>query len=305
MPLPAVLGREAAGVVERVGTAVTALTPGDRVVLTFQAGEPPPAGPDPFELNLSGARRDGSSPLRSGSERIAGCFFGQSSHATYALARACNAVRIDQDIPFRILAPLGGDVQTGAGAIINTLRPQPGSPIAVFGAGAIGLSAVMSARLAGCHPIIAVDIKASRLELAEMLGATHTIDPDGVDPVDAVRAITGNGAEFSVETTGLPAVTGQAVECLQYGGCCALAGLAAADAEASLNLGRLRRGRIIRGSPFGDGVPALFIPRLVDLYQRQSLPVDRMIAEYRFDEVNRAAADLLSGAGVKPVLMMP
>jgi aryl-alcohol dehydrogenase len=305
MPLPAVFGREAAGVVERIGTAVTALDPGDRVVLTFQAGEPPPVGPDPFELNLSGARPDGSSPLRSGGERIAGCFFGQSSHATYALARECNAVRIDEDIPFRILAPLGGDVQTGAGAIINTLRPQPGSPIAIFGAGAIGLSAVMAAQLAGCHPIVAIDIKASRLELAEMLGATHTIDPDGVDPVDAVRAITGNGAEFSVETTGLPAVTGQAVECLQYGGCCALAGLAAGDAEASLNLGRLRRGRIIRGSPFGDGVPAVFIPRLVDLYQRQSLRVDRMIAEYRFDEINRAAADLLSGAAVKPVLIMP
>jgi aryl-alcohol dehydrogenase len=305
VPLPAVLGREAAGIVERVGTAVTRLDPGDRVVLTYLRGEPPAAGADPFDLNLSGARPDGSSPLHAEGERIAGRFFGQSSHATYALAGQCNTVRIEEETPFPILASLGGDVQTGAGAVITTLRPQPGSAIAVFGAGAVGLSAVMAARLAGCHPIVAVDIKASRLELAETLGATHTIDPDGVDPVDAIRAIAGNGAEFSVETTGLPLVTGQAVECLGYGGSCALVGMAAAGAEAQLSLGQLRRGRILRGSPFGDGVPALFVRRLVDLCRRQDLRIDRMIAEYRLDDINRAAADLLSGAAVKPILIMP
>lgn len=304
--LPAVLGREAAGIVERVGTAVTRLVPGDRVVLTFQTGElPPPYGPDPFDLNLSGARLDESTPLRRGGERIAGCFFGQSSHATYALATERNAIKITEDIPFPILAALGGDVQIGAGVVVNALRPRLGSAVAIFGVGASGLSAVMAAQLAGCHPIIAVDIKASRLELAEILGATHTIDPDGVDPVDAIRGITGTGAEFTVETTGLPGPTRQAVECLGYGGSCALVGLAAARAEATLNLGQLRRGRILRGTPFGDSVPAVLIPRLVALYRQRSFPINRTLAEYGLDDINKAADDLLTGAAVKPVLIMP
>jgi len=302
--LPAVLGREAAGVVERVGTAVTNLDPGDRVVLSFQTGELPPNGPDIVDLNLSGSRSDGSSPLHRGGQRIAGCFFGQSSHATYALATERNAIKIGEDVPFPILATLGGDVQIGASAVINMLRTQPGSAIAIFGVGAIGLSAVMAAQLAGCHPIIAVDIKASRLDLAETFGATHTFDPDGLDPVDAIRGLTGNGAQFSVETTGLPVVTRQAVECLAYGGSCGLVGMAAAGAVATLGIGALRRGRILRGSPFGDSVPAAFVPRLVELYRRQRFPVERMVGEYRLDDINRAAEDLLSGAAVKPVLIM-
>jgi aryl-alcohol dehydrogenase len=191
------------------------------VVLTFQSNELLPGiagsglfhGPDLLDLNLSGYRPDGSSPLRRDSERITGAFFGQSSFATHALATERNAIKVDNDVPFPVLASLGGDVQTGAGAVINALHPRPGSAIAIFGAGAVGLSAVMAARLTGCHPIIAVDIKASRLQLAETLGASHTVDPDGLDPVDAVRALSANGAEFSVETTGLPEVTRRAVDC--------------------------------------------------------------------------------------------
>ena len=306
VPLPAVLGREAAGIVERVGTAVTRLVPGDRVVLAFQIGEPPPPyGPDPFDLNLSGARPDGSTPLRQDGERVAGCFFGQSSHATYTIATERNAIKVAEDIPFPILAALGGDVQIGAGAVINTLRPQPGSAVAIFGVGAVGLGAVLAAQLAGCHPIIAVAIKASRLELAEILGATHGIDPDGLDPVDAIRGITGQGAEASVETTGLPGPTRQAVECLGYGGSCALVGMSAAGAQATLSLSRLRRGRILRGSPFGDSIPAVLIPRLVALYRRRTFSVNRLLAEYGFDHINQAADDLLDGTAVKPVLIMP
>jgi aryl-alcohol dehydrogenase len=306
VPLPAVLGREAAGIVERVGTAVTRLAPGDRVVLTLHTAElPPPYGPDPFDLNLSGARPDGSTPLHQRGQPIAGCFFGQSSHATYALATERNAIRIAEDAPFPVLAALGGDAQIGAGAVIDILRPRPGSAVAIFGAGAAGLSAVIAAQLAGCHPIIAVDIKASRLELAEILGATHAIDPDGVDPVDAIRGITGAGAESSIETTGLPGPTRQAIECLGFGGSGALVGLTAAGAEATLDLRQLRRGRMLCGSPFGSGVPAVLVPRLAALYWQRRFPVDRMIAEYGLRDINRAADDLLTGAAVKPVLVMP
>jgi len=187
VPLPAVLGREGAGRVERVGAEVARFVPGDRVILTPSATADNALlyEADLLGLNLSGSRPDGSSPLRRNTEQIAGVFFGQSSLASHALVTERNTVKIDDDVPFPMLAPLGGDVQTGAGAVINTLRPRPGSAIAIFGAGAVGLSAVMAARLCGCHPIIAVDIKASRLQLAESIGATHTIDPDGLDPVEA------------------------------------------------------------------------------------------------------------------------
>jgi aryl-alcohol dehydrogenase len=143
--------------------------------------------------------------VRRDTKRIAGAYFGQSSLASHALVTERNAVKIGDDVPFPILAPLGGDVQTGTGAVIDTWGPRPGSAIAIFGAGAVGLSAVMAARLTGCHPIIVVDVKASRLQLAETIGATHTIDPDGLDPIDAIRAISGNGADFSVETTAFQA----------------------------------------------------------------------------------------------------
>ena len=307
VPLPAVLGREGAGRVERVGAEVARFVPGDRVILTPSATADNALlyEADLLGLNLSGSRPDGSSPLRRNTEQIAGVFFGQSSLASHALVTERNTVKIDDDVPFPILAPLGGDVQTGAGAVINTLRPRPGSAIAIFGAGAVGLSAVMAARLCGCHPIIAVDIKASRLQLAESIGATHTIDPDGLDPVEAIRAISRNGAEFSVETTGVSGVTRQAVDCLTQGGVCALAGLAAADAEAALNLNQLRLGRTVRGSAFGNSVPALFLPRLVEFYRQGRLPIDRIVSEYDLDKINQAVDDLLSGAAVKAVLIMP
>jgi aryl-alcohol dehydrogenase len=307
IPLPIVLGREGAGTVQRVGSAVTGLVPGDNVVLTYAASEPiaGDADADLLRLNLSGSRRDGSSPLRRNGERIAAPFFGQSSLATYALATERNTVKVDRDIPFPLVAAFGGDLQTGAGVVINTLHPRPGAAVAIFGVGAVGLSAVMAARLAGCHPIIAVDIKASRLQLAETIGATHTVDPDGLDPVEAIRGIGGAGAAFSVETTGLAGVTRQAVDCLIPGGVCALAGIAASNAEATLNLNRLRLGRTVRGSLFGDSVPAAFIPRLAEFYRQGRFPVDRIVSEYRLDDINQAADDLLSGAAVKAVLLMP
>jgi aryl-alcohol dehydrogenase len=224
--------------------------------------------------------------------------------ATYALATERNAIKVDRDIPFPILAAFGGDVQIGVGVVINTLRPRPGSAIAIFGAGAMGLSAVMAARLAGCHPIIGVDIKASRLQLAESIGATHTLDPDGLDPVEAIRGISGYGAEFSVETTGLPNVTRQGVDCLAQGSVCALAGIAAADTEATLNISQLRLGRTVRGSLFGDSVSALFIARLLEFYRQDRLPIDRIITEYDLGAINQAADDMLSGTAINPVLVI-
>ncbi|MFB6251603.1 MAG: alcohol dehydrogenase catalytic domain-containing protein [Halobellus sp.] len=172
-PLPAVLGHEGSGVVEAVGTNVTDVEPGDRVVLSFDYDDDFPschAGhpvycEDFFAHNFGGSRpEDGTSPLSRGDEELSGRFFGQSSFATHAVATERNVVTVDDDVPLELLGPLGCGVQTGAGAVINTLDPQAGSSIAVFGAGSVGLSAVMAANLKGCTEIVSIDVRGNRLK---------------------------------------------------------------------------------------------------------------------------------------------
>ena len=187
VPLPAVLGHEGAGIVERVGSAVTSLAAGDHVVLSYQSCghcRPCLSGHAPyclraFDANFGAARLDGTNGLhRAGSSdgQMHGHFFGQSSFATYSLVTERNAVRIPNDVPLELMAPLGCGLQTGAGAILNSLQVAAGSSVAIFGTGAVGLASVMAARLAGATNIIAVDVNTQRLALATELGATHTIN---------------------------------------------------------------------------------------------------------------------------------
>src|SRR5438309_488089 len=185
VPLPAVLGHEGSGVVEAVGSAVTKVQPGDHVVLSFvscgecvacKEGAPAYCG-GLYDLNFSGLRPDKTTALSSGGSPVHGHFFGQSSFATYALAYERNVVKVDRTAPLELLGPLGCGIQTGAGAVLNSLHPDAGSSIVVFGVGSVGLAAVMAAHVAGCTTIVAVDLKPSRLEAAKRVGATHVIDP--------------------------------------------------------------------------------------------------------------------------------
>ena len=184
-PTPIVLGHEGAGVVERVGSDVRHVAPGDHVVLTFPSCGTCAkcvAGRAYFceqilALALAGVRTDGSPTVRASDHPVCGCFFGQSSFATHALAYARNTVKVPREAPLEMLAPLGCGIQTGAGTVLNVLKPGGSDTIAVFGCGAVGLAAVMAAHLSGCRTIIAVDRVDSRLELARDLGATHTSTP--------------------------------------------------------------------------------------------------------------------------------
>jgi aryl-alcohol dehydrogenase len=311
-PLPVVFGHEGAGVVERVGDGVTRLRPGDHVVLSFDScggcrncrrGMPAYCA-DLGVLNGGGTRRDGSTSLRGREGPVHGHFFGQSSFATHALASERNAVKVRADAPLELLGPLGCGLQTGAGAVLNALRPPPGSSIAVFGAGSVGLSAVMAAATTGCATIIAVDIKPARLELARSLGATQVLNGAEVDVVDAIRSITAGGADFALETAGAgsPALVRQAVECLTTPGVCGLVGAAPLAMEVTLGYWNLLIGRTVRGIVQGDSVPHVFIPALVDLHARGRFPFDRLVSFYRLDEINRAAAHSEDGVVVKPVL---
>jgi aryl-alcohol dehydrogenase len=311
-PLPAVLGHEGAGVVEKVGAAVTKVQPGDHVVLSFnscatcqncKSGAPGYCN-NLFGYNFGATRPDGSVGLRNGDELIHSSFFGQSSFANYALAYERNVVKVRNDAPLELLGPLGCGLQTGSGAVINALRPPAGSSIAIFGAGSVGLSAIMAARAVGCTTIIGVDLKQNRLDLAKELGATHAINPRDTDPVAAIREITGDGAQFSLECTSIPSVFRQAVDCLRLTGVCGLIGAAPLGTEVTFDMNTIMFGRTIRGIIEGDSVPDIFIPQLVELYMQGRFPIDKLVTFYNLDQINQAAADSENGVALKPVLRM-
>jgi len=295
-----------------VGGRVTKVEPGDHVVLGWDyCGECVACKTGRelycfnfFRHNFHGARTDGTSTLHQGDQSVHGAFFCQSSFAELALANQRNVVKVRDDIPLEILGPLGCGIMTGSGAVMNSLRPRPGSSIAIFGAGNVGLSAVMGAVICGCTTIIAVDINAEHLKMAVELGATHTIDAREVDPVEAVLDITRGGAEFSLECVGNPKVFRQAVDVLPRLGVCGLTGVVPPGTEVSLNMDLIMNGRTVRGILGGDAIPDLFIPKLIDLYSRGKLPYDRLITFYPFEKINQAVEDFEKGRVIKPVLRM-
>ncbi|WP_030021775.1 NAD(P)-dependent alcohol dehydrogenase [Streptomyces monomycini] len=306
--LPMVFGHEGAGVVEAVGEAVTTVAPGDTVCLTYRscrvcaqcsAGEPAYCEHSAL-LNAGGSRPDGSFPLsRVGGAPVRGSFFGQSAFASHCLTTESNTVKIPGDIPAAVAAPLGCSVQTGVGTVRTVLRPEAGTALAVFGAGSVGLSAVMAAVAADC-PVIAVEPIASRRALARELGATAVVDPAGGDDVvSALRDLTGGGPHCAIDTTGRPAVISQAVHALRRRGTLALVGIGTAE-FATLPV--LTKGLTIRGVTEGDAVPAVAIPQLIGLYRQGRLPLEKLITEFRFGDIEAAADAASTGRVVKPVL---
>ena len=312
IPLPSVLGHEGAGVVEAVGARVTKVKPGDHVALSWMCCGACPScksGQDPYcesflPLNFSGARPDGTTTLQKGDQVIHGSFFGQSSFANFSLADEKNVVKVPKEIPLEILGPMGCGIQTGAGAVMNALRAGPGTSIAIFGVGPVGMSAVLGAVVCGCTTIIAVDISPERLKMAEELGATHTVNAGEVNPVEAILELTGGGPNFSLECVGNPAVFRQAVDVLPLLGVCGLAGVVAPGTEVSLNMDLIMNGRTVRGIIEGDAIPDLFIPKLIELYKQGRFPFDRMITFYPFEEINKAVEEMEKGLVIKPVLRL-
>ncbi|MBV7694590.1 NAD(P)-dependent alcohol dehydrogenase [Streptomyces sp. TRM70350] len=311
-PLPGVLGHEGAGVVEAVGSAVTAVAPGDHVVLSFtscgdcrncRAGHPAYCATW-LPMNLIGGRRaDGTSTITRDGEPLGGHFFGQSSFAERALADERSLVKVDPDVPLASIAPLGCGVQTGVGAVWNVLRPVTGSSVVVLGTGAVGLSAVMAAALTPATTVIAVDKVGQRLSLAKELGATHTVDAGTADAGAAIADITGGqGADGVVETTGSVAVLRQGVDALAARGTLVVVGAPPFGTEVSLDVNGLLAGKRIVGLTLGDSETRTAIPALVRLVKDGRLPLHRLIGTYRFTEIDQAVRDMSAGKTVKPVL---
>ena len=316
VPLPIVLGHEGAGIVERVGGSVRKVAVGDHVVLTFMwCGHCKPCLNGDFTycenfylLNFGGAREDGSSATCESGDRqkpIHDHFFGQSSFGTFALAHERNTVKVPKDVPVELLGPLGCGIQTGAGAVMNALKVRSGSSLAVFGGGAVGLSAVMAAHATGAAVIVVADVVPSRLSLAKELGATHTVNSRETDPVAAVRQITGEGSDFTLESSGRPAVLRQAIDALAIRGTCAIVGAPALGTEASFDVnGVMTAGKRIIGVIEGDSTPDLFIPSLIELYKLGRFPFDKLVKFYTFDQINQAAEDSEKGMTIKPIVRL-
>jgi len=296
IPFPCVFGHEGAGTVERVGAAVKKVRPGERVIMTSPscgacaacARGLPGYCAQARRIKFGGKLRDGRAPFGSG---VSGAFFQQSAFATHALATEGNVVKLPDDLPLEQAAAFPCGANTGAGAVFNVLQPPPGSAIAIFGAGAVGLAAVMAAKIAGCATISVVDLHRNRLELARELGATQV----------------GNGKpkgnfDFALEAAGSPLALRNAVDCLAPLGVCCLVGSARKGTEAALEMTQIQHGRTLRGCVQGDAPPDVFIPRLFEHWRAGRMPVERLVTHYAFAEVNRAVADSLSGRTVKPVL---
>jgi len=311
---PKVFGHEGAGVVRAVGAGVRRFKPGDHVVMAYPwCGECPNCRTQrqtyclhANDLKHGGTRADGSTLHSKNGEPVYGSFFQQSSFGNFTVANERFAVKVREDVPLASVAALACGGQTGAGAVLNAMRPRAGDSFVVFGVGAVGLSGLMAAKIAGCDPIIAVDVHEHRLALARELGATHTLNHSGsADVVAEIRRITGTGARFTLETSAVASVFREAVEALMPAGTCVLLGSARKGTEVSFETPFLQNGRTVRGVIQGDSVPQEFIPRLVDHIAAGRFPVERMITFYDLAEINRAAAESASGKTIKPVLRMP
>ena len=311
---PAVFGHEGAGVVTAIGSAVRKVAPGDHVIISFPwCGVCPNCRRqamsyclDARKLKSSGTRADGSTLMCSGDDPVYSAFFQQSSFGNYAISSERFVVKVRKDAPLERLGPFACSIQTGAGAVLNAMRPKAGESCVVFGVGAVGLSGLMAAKHAGCDPLIAVDVYDSRLALACELGATHVINHGtGADVVAEIKRITGGGARFALETSALPAVFREAVEALMPVGMCVLVGTARAGTEVTFPMPVVQNGRTVRGVIQGDSQPGEFIPALVDLMMAGRLPAERMMTFYELADINQAAKDSSEGRTIKPVLRMP
>lgn len=313
-PTPGVLGHEGAGIVEGVGRDVKSVKPGDRVMIGFPfCGECRTCRRGEMRycekgaaLSFSGHRLDGSGGMkRLGGEPLAGRFFQQSSWATHTVALERQLAKVPDGLDLDLCGPYGCSISTGAGAILNELNPIPGSSIAIFGAGNVGLAAVMAARLTGATRIIAVDKIPGRLALARELGATHGVE-HGADTVAELKELTGGHLDYAVEATDGANLVGEAITALGPRGTCAMVGGAKMTATVKYNHPDvLMQGKHIIGVMGGGGHTPHFLESLMELQLQGRFPLEKLVRFYDFADVNQAVDDSDAGTTIKPILRMP
>ncbi|PWA07055.1 aryl-alcohol dehydrogenase [Pueribacillus theae] len=312
-PLPAVIGHEGAGIIEKVGSAVKGFNVGDQVIMAYnycgtcpscRTGHPSSCN-QWTTLNVSGARADGSYTFFKTDGTPVSGFFSQSSFSTYTITNVNNLIKVEPEVDLRFVGPLGCGLLTGFGTVVNGLQAKTSSSIAVFGTGGVGLGSLMAAKIEGCSTIIAIDIHDARLETAKELGATHTINSRTENLAERVAEITGgSGVNYSVDTTGIPSVMKASIDVLAIGGVSAPVAVSKDSMELNTFRDLAIKNRKLIGVLMGDAVPQIAIPQLIQYYKEGKFPFDKLVKFYKFNDINQAAADSNSGKTIKPILII-
>ena len=305
---PAILGHEAAGAIEAVGEQVTYVAPGDHVIccLSVFCGlcERCMTG-QPYACQSDTVRRGPDDPPKyTWNGQPVAQFANLSSYAEKMLVHENAVVRIREDMPLDAAALIGCGVTTGFGAALNTAKVAPGSTVAVFGAGGVGLAAVQGALVAGARMIIAVDVVESKLATARQLGATHMVDASSGDPVEAIHDLTGGGADYTFEAIGLKSAAEQAYEALRRGGTATVIGMIPVGQKVEIDGRSLLSEKKLQGSSMGSNRFRVDMPRYIDFYLQGRLKLDEMITRRgRLEDVNEAFRAMKEGEVARSVLM--
>jgi alcohol dehydrogenase len=311
--MPMVMGHEASGIVREVGAGVSEFVPGDHVVFSWVAC----CGRCHFCIsargalcapgnaaNVAGTLLSGARHFADSNAAICNHHLGVSAFSQFTVAAQESLVKIDASVELATAALFGCAVVTGVGAVINTARVEPGSAVAVFGMGGVGLSAIMGARVAGASAIIAVDKFEDKLTLASELGATHLINVERDSPVAAIKELTAGGADYAFESVGNEQVLIQAYEATKCGGTTVTVGLPAPHKMFSIPaISITAEERTIKGSYMGSCIPRRDIPRFIGMYQAGLLPVDKLRTHtLRLDEINLGFDRLAQGQAVRQII---
>ncbi len=310
---PGIIGHEGAGIVAAIGEGVSSVSIGDKVLLSFtscgtcgacRSGHPAYCETWLARNLLGGLRADASGGVTRQGEPVGAHFFGQSSFGEYSIADERSIVKVDADADLAVLAPLGCGVLTGFGSVWNVLDPQVDDTVAVYGTGAVGLSAVIAASLRSPARLIAIDIVEERLALARELGATDAINATTENVAERLAEITGGrGVTKSFDTTGNPHVARGALDAASVRGTVLVCGAPPPGTEIPVDIQGILSGKILRGVTMGDSDPQDLIPQLVALHAAGKLPLERLERTYTLDEIGTAADDMHRGVTVKPVIV--
>ena len=306
-PAPAILGHEAAGIVEAVGPQVTDFAPGDHVIacLSVFCGNCDYCLTGQTHLCQSSDVRRGNDdpPKYTWQGQEVAQFANLSSYAEQMLVYENALVKIRDDMPLNQAALIGCGVTTGVGAALNTAKVEPGSTVAVFGCGGVGLSAIQGALIAGARTIIAVDTVESKLATARELGATHSVDASSGDPVAAIKELTGGGADYTFEAIGLKIAAEQCFESIRRGGTATIIGMIPQGQKVELDGPSFLQEKKIQGSSMGSNRFRVDMPKYIDFYMQDRLKLDEMITRTgTLDDVNEAFRAMKAGEVARTVL---
>ena len=311
--MPMVLGHEASGIVREIGAEVKDFEVGDHVVFSFV----PICGGCGYciegraALCSKGAKANVEGTLLSNQKRFAddksqvlNHHLGVSAFSQFTVAAQESLVKIDKSLPLETAALFGCAVMTGTGAVFNTAKVSPGKSVAIYGLGGVGLSVVMGAKASGAYPIIAVDMFEDKLKLSRQIGATHTVNVNETDVVEAIKEITKGGAEYVFESVGSEKVLIQAYQSTARGGTTITLGLPHPKKMFSIPAFSITaEERTIKGSYMGSSVPGRDIPRYISLYKAGLLPVDKLHTHtLKLDEINEGFDRLAAGEGIRQIV---